>query len=210
MQAVVLVGGEGTRLRPLTHGTPKPMVPIFGVPFLERALSRLRESGITHAILAAGYMPEAITRHLGDGWIAMPEPGGELYLSRAKGAPWQIVAETHAGGEGRSWRAEYRDFENGLPRSIRLSADDRGRFDLALALSQLEINTTIDEAAFTVKVPASAAPMTLAELRDAVPLPVLAVAGTDFSLSPSNPAAASHHLYASLVLTPKSGSTSTT
>ncbi|HTV74233.1 MAG TPA: NDP-sugar synthase [Candidatus Acidoferrales bacterium] len=67
MQAVVLVGGEGTRLRPLTYGTPKPMVPIFGVPFLERTLSRLYEAGIDHAILAAGYLPEAITKHLGDG-----------------------------------------------------------------------------------------------------------------------------------------------
>jgi mannose-1-phosphate guanylyltransferase len=67
LQAVILVGGEGTRLRPLTYGTPKPMIPIFGVPFLERMLSRLREAGITHAILAAGYMPEAITRRLGDG-----------------------------------------------------------------------------------------------------------------------------------------------
>lgn len=67
MQAVVLVGGEGTRLRPLTYGTPKPMIPIFGVPFLERMLSRLKEAGITHAILAAGYMPDAITRRLGDG-----------------------------------------------------------------------------------------------------------------------------------------------
>jgi len=43
------------------------MIPIFGVPFLERMLSRLREAGITHAILAAGYLPEAITRSLGDG-----------------------------------------------------------------------------------------------------------------------------------------------
>jgi mannose-1-phosphate guanylyltransferase len=67
LQAVVLVGGEGTRLRPLTYGTPKPMVPIFGVPFLERMLSRLCEAGIEHAILAAGYLPDAITKHLGDG-----------------------------------------------------------------------------------------------------------------------------------------------
>jgi mannose-1-phosphate guanylyltransferase len=67
LQAVVLVGGEGTRLRPLTYGTPKPMVPIFGVPFLERTLSRLREAGIDHAILAAGYLPEAISNHLGNG-----------------------------------------------------------------------------------------------------------------------------------------------
>ena len=67
MQAVVLVGGEGTRLRPLTYGTPKPMVPLFGVPFLERTLSRLREAGVDDVILAAGYMPSAITEHLGDG-----------------------------------------------------------------------------------------------------------------------------------------------
>lgn len=67
MQAVVLVGGEGTRLRPLTLETPKPMVPIFGVPFLERALSRLRAAGIDEVILPAGYLPHAITSHFGDG-----------------------------------------------------------------------------------------------------------------------------------------------
>ncbi len=67
MQAVVLVGGEGTRLRPLTYGTPKPMVPLFGVPFLERTLSRLKEAGVDDVILAAGYLPEAIRDHLGDG-----------------------------------------------------------------------------------------------------------------------------------------------
>lgn len=67
MQAVILVGGEGTRLRPLTYGTPKPMVPLFGVPFLERMLSRLHHAGIDDVILAAGYLPKAITDHLGDG-----------------------------------------------------------------------------------------------------------------------------------------------
>lgn len=67
MQAVVLVGGEGTRLRPLTLQTPKPMVPVFNVPFLERSLLRLRDVGITHAILPAGYLPSAITEYFGDG-----------------------------------------------------------------------------------------------------------------------------------------------
>jgi mannose-1-phosphate guanylyltransferase len=67
MQAVVLVGGEGTRLRPLTLQTPKPMVPLFNVPFLERTLIRLREAGITNAILPAGYLPAAITDYFGDG-----------------------------------------------------------------------------------------------------------------------------------------------
>jgi mannose-1-phosphate guanylyltransferase len=67
LQAIVLVGGEGTRLRPLTYGTPKPMVPLLGIPFLERTLSRLHEAGIDDVIMAAGYMPKAITEHLGDG-----------------------------------------------------------------------------------------------------------------------------------------------
>ncbi len=67
MQAVVLVGGEGTRLRPLTLETPKPMVPIMNVPFLERTLRRLKEAGIDDVILPAGYLPDAITSYFGDG-----------------------------------------------------------------------------------------------------------------------------------------------
>lgn len=67
MQAVILVGGEGTRLRPLTYGTPKPMVPLFGIPFLERTLGRLHAAGVDDVILAAGYLPRAIEDHLGDG-----------------------------------------------------------------------------------------------------------------------------------------------
>ena len=67
MQAVILVGGEGTRLRPLTLGTPKPMVPLFDVPFLERTLGRLRAAGVQEVILAAGYLPAAIEAHFGDG-----------------------------------------------------------------------------------------------------------------------------------------------
>lgn len=67
MQAIVLVGGEGTRLRPLTYGTPKPMVPIMNVPFLARTLERLYAAGIQDVILPAGYMPQAITDYFGDG-----------------------------------------------------------------------------------------------------------------------------------------------
>ncbi len=67
MQAIVLVGGEGTRLRPLTFGTPKPMVPIMGVPFLARTMERLAEAGIRDVILPAGYMPQAIIDYFGDG-----------------------------------------------------------------------------------------------------------------------------------------------
>jgi mannose-1-phosphate guanylyltransferase len=67
VQAVVLVGGEGTRLRPLTLATPKPMIPVMNVPFLERTLIRLKDAGIDDVILPAGYLPEAITSAFGDG-----------------------------------------------------------------------------------------------------------------------------------------------
>jgi NDP-sugar pyrophosphorylase family protein len=67
VQAIVLVGGEGTRLRPLTYGTPKPMVPIMNVPFLALTLERLRAADIREVILAAGYMPQAIVEYFGDG-----------------------------------------------------------------------------------------------------------------------------------------------
>jgi len=67
MQAIVLVGGEGTRLRPLTYGTPKPMVPIMNVPFLARTMERLYEAEIRDVILAAGYMPQSIVDYFGDG-----------------------------------------------------------------------------------------------------------------------------------------------
>jgi NDP-sugar pyrophosphorylase family protein len=67
VQAVVLVGGEGTRLRPLTLETPKPMIPVMNMPFLERTLRRLGEAGIDDVILPAGYLPEAITSYFGDG-----------------------------------------------------------------------------------------------------------------------------------------------
>lgn len=67
MQAIVLVGGEGTRLRPLTYGTPKPMVPIMNMPFLARTMERLYTAGIRDVILPAGYMPQAIVDYFGDG-----------------------------------------------------------------------------------------------------------------------------------------------
>jgi mannose-1-phosphate guanylyltransferase len=59
MKAVVLVGGEGTRLRPLTLSTPKQMLPIVGVPMIERVLAHLASHGVDEAILSLGYLPDA-------------------------------------------------------------------------------------------------------------------------------------------------------
>ena len=67
VDAVVLVGGIGTRLRPLTLTTAKPMLPTAGVPFLQHVLSRIRAAGIRHAVLCTAYKAETFTRHFGDG-----------------------------------------------------------------------------------------------------------------------------------------------
>ena len=67
VDAVVLVGGQGTRLRPLTLSAPKPMLPTAGVPFLEHMLSRIRAAGITHVVLGTSYKAETFTEHFGDG-----------------------------------------------------------------------------------------------------------------------------------------------
>ncbi len=66
-EAVVLVGGLGTRLRPLTATVPKPMLPTAGVPFLTHVLARARESGVDHVVLATSYRSEIFVEHFGDG-----------------------------------------------------------------------------------------------------------------------------------------------
>ena len=66
MIAVVLVGGLGTRLRPLTDTVPKAMLPIANRPFLERQIDHLAAHGIDRVILACGYQPDSIREHFGD------------------------------------------------------------------------------------------------------------------------------------------------
>jgi mannose-1-phosphate guanylyltransferase len=70
MKAVVLVGGEGTRLRPLTLSTPKQMLPIVGVPMIERVLSHLGSHGVDEVILSLGYLPDAFMAAYPDGHVS--------------------------------------------------------------------------------------------------------------------------------------------
>lgn len=67
MQAVILVGGEGTRLRPLTYALPKPMVPVLGRPFIGWIIERLRRASVADIILSCYYLPDIIEAYFGDG-----------------------------------------------------------------------------------------------------------------------------------------------
>jgi mannose-1-phosphate guanylyltransferase/phosphomannomutase len=67
VHAMVMAAGAGTRLRPLTHATPKPMVPIANRPVLEYTLENLKRHGITEMVLNLYSHPDLIRRHFGDG-----------------------------------------------------------------------------------------------------------------------------------------------
>jgi D,D-heptose 1,7-bisphosphate phosphatase len=67
MKAVILVGGKGTRLGPLTETMPKPLIPVAGKPVLEHQISMLRSNGVTDIILVTGYLGNLIRDIFGDG-----------------------------------------------------------------------------------------------------------------------------------------------
>jgi mannose-1-phosphate guanylyltransferase/phosphomannomutase len=67
VKAVVMAGGEGTRLRPLTSNQPKPMVPIVGKPCMEHIVELLRTHGFEDVIVTVAFLPQAIRTYFGDG-----------------------------------------------------------------------------------------------------------------------------------------------
>jgi mannose-1-phosphate guanylyltransferase len=67
LQALILAGGEGTRLRPLTSTIPKPVVPLVGRPFISYMVEWLRRHGVDDVILGCGFMADAVRAVLGDG-----------------------------------------------------------------------------------------------------------------------------------------------
>ncbi|MFH0942357.1 MAG: NDP-sugar synthase [Chloroflexota bacterium] len=67
MKAIILVGGEATRLRPLTPNTPKAMLPVLNIPFLSYVIRRLKSHGASEIILTQSRLARAIKDHFGDG-----------------------------------------------------------------------------------------------------------------------------------------------
>jgi mannose-1-phosphate guanylyltransferase len=98
-EAILLVGGKGTRLRPLTVHTPKPMVRAAGVPFLTHQLARARAAGVDHIVLATSYLAEVFEPHFGDGsslglhieYVTEDEPLG------TGGAIRNVASRLHSG-----------------------------------------------------------------------------------------------------------------
>jgi len=84
MQAVILVGGEGTRLRPLTSTVPKPVVPLVDRPFITYMLEWLKNHGVDDVIMSCGFLATSVRNVLGDGsqlgirlrFVEEPDPRG--------------------------------------------------------------------------------------------------------------------------------------
>jgi mannose-1-phosphate guanylyltransferase/phosphomannomutase len=67
MKAVIMAGGEGTRLRPLSLGRPKPMTTLFDRPVMEHIIGLLKRCGIADICVTLQYMPEQVKNYFGDG-----------------------------------------------------------------------------------------------------------------------------------------------
>ena len=144
--------------RVLSRGRPDAVLEaVTGVPLEASALFTMVTGCLTSP-------PSDPARGFGEEWRVMPAGPDEVYLNREKAGPWRVVAmERRSAANG--WRAEYRNFEDGLARSIRLVSTSRGAFDLQFGLSQVELNMPLGPEVFRVQVPASASPITLDELK---------------------------------------------
>jgi histidinol-phosphate phosphatase family protein len=85
-QAVILAGGRGTRMRPITDDRPKPMVPILGRPFLEYQIEQLRDQGFERVLLLLGYLPDVVQNYFGDG------RGWGVHIDYSVTAPEQLTS----------------------------------------------------------------------------------------------------------------------
>jgi hypothetical protein len=170
-------GNDATLLLPrqnrmLEHGHPEVVLEaLIGV--------RLSPSALRTVLTGCAPGPSFDlqgTSQVGNDWQAVPtgnaarEEGNRVFLHRETRGPWRIVVATHREGRMDGWRAEYRDFQNGLPRSIRVVSNTRHRFDLRLSLAQVNVNVPLDTDTFRLRMPPSAEPITLGELLESRPL----------------------------------------
>jgi outer membrane lipoprotein-sorting protein len=150
--------------RILENGRPGDVLEaITGVP-LDAGDLRDALTGCVSSTLSAG-------QQFGDQWRMLHDGSRLIYLHRnPRTAPWRLAAVVRQGGRTPEWRAEYADVVDGLPRTIRFVSSDPDRFNLRLELRDIELNPPLGPEAFQLKVPPSATPITLEELRRAGPL----------------------------------------
>jgi hypothetical protein len=165
----VATGDDATLLLPrdarvLEHGRPDAVLgAVAAIPF----------DAVDLFTTLIGCVPDGSGtdgRSLGPDWRLVHVAARQtydVYLHRDGAAqPWRLVATVRQSPTDASWRTEYADFQNELPRAIRLrstTSKDSG-FDLALALSQVEINVPLGADVFRVEIPSSADPITVDEL----------------------------------------------
>ena len=117
MRAVIMAGGFGTRLRPLTDDLPKPMLPVGGRPVMEWIVDQMRQAGIRHINVTTHYKPEKVVEHFGDG----RDFGVELhYVSEDRPSGHRRRTGPHPSGVGAAARRQRRH-----PQPRRLPADAR-------------------------------------------------------------------------------------
>ena len=161
-------GSDATLLLPrddrvLDHGRPEDVLDaVAGVP--------LDPMDLRAVLTGCALAPDAAdARQQGADWRVVPDGPGHLYLQR-DGVGWRVAATVRAPSNGDGWRAEYRNFQDGLPHDVRLASARPGRFDLRLSLSQVETNVALGAEAYQVQIPRSARAITIAELRETGPL----------------------------------------
>ena len=164
-------GGEATLLLPrddriLEHGKPADVLEaIAGVP--------LDPVDLRAVLTGCAVAPDAAeAQQSGSDWRIVPDGQGRIYLHRdSASAPWRLAAATRPpSGSADGWRAEYRNFQDGLPHEVRLTSAMPRRFDLRVTLAQVETNMVLGPEAFQIEVPRTARPITLDELRESGPL----------------------------------------
>ena len=166
---LVATGDDATLLMPhdgrvLEHGRPAEVLEaLAGLP--------LDAGQLRTALVGCPSAPDAgAARQVAEDWRLLPDGSDQVYLRRdGKPPAWRVVAIVHRPSGGASWRAEYRDSENGLPRSVRFAGEAEDSFDVRLTLSQVETNTTLGPEVFRVRIPPDAEPITIDELKRARP-----------------------------------------
>jgi len=163
----VASGADGTLFFPrddrvVEHGRPAELLEaVAGVPLAAADLL---------PTMTGCARPEPVSggQALGDTWRTAAGSGGaKVYLHRENvSAPWHLVTVFNPGpGQQWSWRADYYDFHDGLPRVIRFVSAEHDRFNIQLTLSQIEINPALGPEVFRVDVPRDAERITIDDLR---------------------------------------------